>query len=62
MHFLVEVEGYFAGDSLCVQLINHLQKHCEKIVKGQSQNHFLRDEKLYGTNIKLLRFCLQVTD
>jgi len=34
MHFLVEVEGYFAGDSLCVQLINHLQKHCEKIVKG----------------------------
>jgi hypothetical protein len=40
MHFLVEVEGYFAGDSLCVQLINHLQKHCEKIVKGQSHNHF----------------------
>ena len=34
MHFLVEVEGFFAGDSLCVQLINHLQKHCDKILKG----------------------------
>lgn len=32
MHFLVEVEGFFARDSLCVQLINHLQQHCEKIL------------------------------
>ncbi|XP_059487559.1 transcription factor cwo isoform X2 [Neocloeon triangulifer] len=38
MHFLVEVEGYFAGDSICVQLINHLQEHCEKIVKGDRLN------------------------
>jgi hypothetical protein len=35
MHFLVEVEGFFAGDSLCLRLINHLQKHCEKILKGE---------------------------
>lgn len=34
MHFLVEVEGFFAGDALCVQLISHLQKHCDKILKG----------------------------
>lgn len=34
MHFLVEVQGYFAGDSLCVQMINHLRKHCDKILKG----------------------------
>lgn len=32
MHFLVEVEGFFARDSLCVQLIGHLQQHCEKIL------------------------------
>ncbi|XP_034230171.1 transcription factor cwo-like isoform X2 [Thrips palmi] len=38
MHFLVEVEGYFAGDSLCVKLISHLQKHCDKIVKGDRLN------------------------
>lgn len=38
MHFLVEVEGFFAGDSLCVQLINHLQKHCDKILKGDILN------------------------
>lgn len=35
MHFLVEVQGYFAGDSLCVQMINHLHKHCDKILKGE---------------------------
>jgi Hairy Orange. len=34
MHFLVEVEGFFAGDPLCLRLINHLQKHCDKILKG----------------------------
>ncbi|XP_069703273.1 transcription factor cwo isoform X2 [Periplaneta americana] len=38
MHFLVEVEGFFAGDPLCVQLINHLQKHCDKILKGDRLN------------------------
>ncbi|KDR16323.1 Hairy/enhancer-of-split related with YRPW motif protein 2 [Zootermopsis nevadensis] len=38
MHFLVEVEGFFAGDTLCVQLINHLQKHCDKILKGDRLN------------------------
>ena len=32
VHFLIEVEGFFARDSLCVQLINHLQQHCEKIL------------------------------
>jgi hypothetical protein len=37
MHFLVEVEGFFAGDPLCVQLINHLQKHCDKILKGEQK-------------------------
>lgn len=35
MHFLVEVEGFFAGDPLCLRLINHLQKHCDKILKGE---------------------------
>jgi hypothetical protein len=38
MHFLVEVEGFFAGDPLCVQLINHLQKHCDKILRGERKN------------------------
>nr|CAD7570806.1 unnamed protein product [Timema californicum] len=38
MHFMVEVEGFFAGDPLCVQLINHLQKHCDKILKDDRLN------------------------
>lgn len=35
MHFLVEVQGYFAGDSLCVQMVNHLRKHCDKMLIGE---------------------------
>ena len=38
MHFLVEVKGFFAGDTLCMQLISHLQKHCENILKGMILN------------------------
>lgn len=32
MHFLEEVEGFFGRDTLCVQLYNHLQQHCDKIL------------------------------
>ncbi|RZF40291.1 hypothetical protein LSTR_LSTR012594 [Laodelphax striatellus] len=42
MHFLVEVEGYYSGDALCVSLISHLQKHCDSIIKSDrltSLNH-----------------------
>ncbi|XP_072155066.1 uncharacterized protein [Bemisia tabaci] len=38
MHFLVEVEGFFANDSFCVQFMNHLQKHCDKILKSDRVN------------------------
>lgn len=34
MRFMVEVEGHFPRDPLCVRLVNHLQKHCEQISKG----------------------------
>ncbi|XP_066986300.1 transcription factor cwo-like isoform X5 [Macrobrachium rosenbergii] len=36
MQFLVESEGFFSGDSLCVRLMNHLTKHCEKILNSKS--------------------------
>nr|XP_045593315.1 transcription factor cwo-like [Procambarus clarkii] len=35
MQFLVESEGFFTGDSLCVRLMNHLTKHCEKILTSE---------------------------
>lgn len=35
MHYLVEVKGYYPGSSLCMQLICHLQKHCDKLLKGE---------------------------
>ena len=38
MHFLVEVQGYFAGDSLCVEMINHLRKHFDKVLKGKNRS------------------------
>ncbi|EFN89077.1 transcription factor cwo isoform X2 [Harpegnathos saltator] len=44
MHFLVEVEGYFARDSLCVQLINHLQQHCDKILATSDRLGFPHHE------------------
>ncbi|KAG7212134.1 hypothetical protein KM043_012480 [Ampulex compressa] len=44
MHFLVEVEGFFARDSLCVQLINHLQQHCDKILATSDRLGFPHPE------------------
>ncbi|KAL1464339.1 hypothetical protein WDU94_003995 [Cyamophila willieti] len=38
MHYLVEVKGYYPGSSLCMQLICHLQKHCDKILRGDRLN------------------------
>ncbi|XP_026686558.1 uncharacterized protein LOC103519169 [Diaphorina citri] len=38
MHYLVEVKGYYPGSSLCMQLICHLQKHCDKLLKGDRLN------------------------
>lgn len=40
MQFLVESEGFFSGDSLCVRLMNHLTKHCEKILTSKSYSFF----------------------
>ncbi|XKL62690.1 hypothetical protein PGB90_002523 [Kerria lacca] len=34
MRFLVELQGFFPTDTLCVKLINHLQKYYEKLSKG----------------------------
>lgn len=31
MRFMVEVEGHFPRDAMCVRLLSHLQKHCEAI-------------------------------
>lgn len=31
MRFMVEVEGHFPREAICVRLLNHLQKHCESI-------------------------------
>lgn len=39
MRFLVEVEGYFAREALCVRLINHLQKHCENLIVRECVNN-----------------------
>ncbi|XP_071636291.1 uncharacterized protein Cwo isoform X3 [Temnothorax longispinosus] len=44
IHFLIEVEGFFARDALCVQLINHLQQHCDKIVATSDRLGFPHTE------------------
>ncbi|XP_035742317.1 transcription factor cwo-like isoform X2 [Vespa mandarinia] len=44
MHFLIEVEGFYARDHLCVQLTNHLQQHCEKILAASDRLGFPQPE------------------
>nr|CAH7729213.1 unnamed protein product [Callosobruchus chinensis] len=34
MRFMVEVEGHFPREAVCVRLLNHLQKHCETISRA----------------------------
>lgn len=36
MRFLVELQGFFPTDTLCVKMINHLQKYFEKLAKGMN--------------------------
>jgi hypothetical protein len=35
MRYLIEGQGHFPRDPMCVQLINHLQRHCDNITKGK---------------------------
>lgn len=34
MRYLVEGQGHFPREPVCLQLINHLQHHCDNITKG----------------------------
>lgn len=34
VRFLVEIEGFYANDGLCFRLVNHLQKHYDKVSGG----------------------------
>lgn len=36
MHFLVEKEGLYAGNSFCVRLMTHLQKHFDKLGRAST--------------------------
>lgn len=36
MHFMVEKEGLYSGDALCVRVMNHLQRHYEKLNRVKS--------------------------
>ncbi|KAJ8928039.1 hypothetical protein NQ314_019451 [Rhamnusium bicolor] len=38
MRFMVEVEGHFPREAICVRLLNHLQKHCESISRAPHVN------------------------
>ncbi|XP_022254968.1 transcription factor cwo-like isoform X1 [Limulus polyphemus] len=34
LRFMVEIEGLYASDGLCVKIVNHLQQHYDKIAGG----------------------------
>ena len=37
VHFLVEVEGLYSGDPLCVRLMTHMQKYFEKLNSSRGE-------------------------
>jgi hypothetical protein len=37
MRFMVEVEGHFPREGICVRILNHLQKHCESLSRMSHQ-------------------------
>ncbi|KAF2899197.1 hypothetical protein ILUMI_06984 [Ignelater luminosus] len=39
MRFLVEVEGHFPREAICVRLLSHLQKHCEALSRAPIKEH-----------------------
>jgi len=48
MHFLVEVQVCYPGDNLCVQIMNHLQKHRERILKGKRDNSPSKESEYFA--------------
>lgn len=36
MRFMVEIEGHFPREAICLRLLNHLQKHCEALCRSPS--------------------------
>lgn len=43
MHFLVEEEGMYPGDSLCIRILKHLRTHSENLMR----DHFVSPYKLW---------------
>lgn len=41
MHFLVEKEGLYAGDSFCVRILTQLQKHFDKLGRASNINNII---------------------
>lgn len=39
MRFMVEVEGHFPREAICVRLLNHLQQHCETLCRTNPIGH-----------------------
>lgn len=33
MRFMVEIEGHFPREAICIRLLNHLQQHCETLCR-----------------------------
>ena len=52
MHFLVEKEGLYSGNSFCVRLMAHLQKHFDKLGRASTSEIFSVVGRTWsGTNL-----------
>ncbi|KAF5298144.1 hypothetical protein FQA39_LY02568 [Lamprigera yunnana] len=43
MRFLVEIEGHFPREAMCIRLLTHLQKHCETLSQTSFKENLLSD-------------------
>nr|ALT07181.1 bHLH transcription factor Hey [Dastarcus helophoroides] len=58
MRFMVEVEGHFSHEAICVRLLNHLQKHCASICRGPAPS----PQTVPSTNIHIMSPPQEIRD
>lgn len=65
MRFMVEVEGHFSNEAICVRLLSHLQKHCANLPHRSShlpQNIPVSDRLLIPVPTPVDRSPIQVPE
>ena len=57
MHFLVEKEGMYSDNSFCVRLRHHLQKHFDKLGRGELGKTYNRSRHITWQHCTMRKKC-----